>query len=248
MDWFIITIIIQCVITLVIAGLIIAQIIRAKKKSEALEDATENAVQEEELGEDVAEASEPVTETREVLVAEAVEEDEVTVKFAANENTFVEAYNELTDEQKGYCDKIYRYALSKVDAIGKDAKTARIVQVRHKPILKLKMRRGNVVAAFKVVSDLLRDFRRQAESTDDIKVKETEVYITDETSVSTACGMIDLMVEQYEHERELARERAREARARKAQERKQALNESSESSVEGAAETISESAENEVAY
>lgn len=80
------------------------------------------------------------------------------------------------------------------------------------------------MAAFKLENDLLREYRRNSEAAGAFRLKETELYIESENALETACGMVDLMLQQYAREREEAirRRRARQA-ARRAKKRAERL-------------------------
>ena len=95
--------------------------------------------------------------------------------------------------------------------------------------MKVIIRRGITVAAFKLENDLLRDYRRNSEAAGAFRLKETELYIESESALETACGMVDLMLQQYAREREetIRRRRARQAarRAEKRAERERAAQE-----------------------
>ena len=138
---------------------------------------------------------------------------EGNVGFNANKLTFMEAYELLDGQQKGYVDGLLEYAMSKEGAEQKMTKHAAFVTKKKKPILKLKIRRGVTVAAFKVESDLMRDFKRQAETTSGIKEKETEILVTTDEIYATARDMVDLMITQYERQRQEARDRIKAKRA-----------------------------------
>ncbi len=202
----------------------------AKEVTKEIDDAT-SAVQEKEVTEEIAVASAAQEKevTEEIAVASAVQEKEVTeeiavtfaaqtqesavevtegrVGFNANKMTFKEAYMALSTEQKKYFDDIRDYALAKKGAKLRETKVAMTVAILKKPILKLKIRRGITIASFKVESDVMRDFKRQAETTGGIREKETEIHITNDNIFEAACDMVDLMVKQYEQERLKARER-----------------------------------------
>ena len=85
------------------------------------------------------------------------------------------------------------------------------------------------MAAFKLENDLLRDYRRNSEAEGAFRQKETEIYVTDDNAMEAACGMVDLMLQQYAREREetIRRRRARQAarRAEKRAERERAAQE-----------------------
>ncbi len=160
-------------------------------------------------------ASKPAKEvTAEIAVTSTVQAPqsatevvEGRVGFNANVKTIKEAYKALSKEQKKFFDDIRDYALTKNGAKLRETKVSMTVAILKKPILKLKIRRGVTIASFKIVSDVLRDFMRQAETMGGIREKETEILITCDSNLVAACDMVDLMVKQYEQERLKARER-----------------------------------------
>ena len=141
--------------------------------------------------------------------------DDDLVSFRPVERTFEDAFAELSEEQKRYFSEIMAYALSKPKAEEKVTKGAVCVRSNKKLILKLKIRRKITVASFKLENDLLRDYRHNIGDASAIRMRETEIYVNDDSAKETAFGMIDLMLEQYERERQEALERRRLARAAK---------------------------------
>lgn len=136
------------------------------------------------------------------------------VTFAMGE-TFSEAYEKLSYEQKKYLDKVKEYALTKPDAAEKLNKMSLNVRSAGKQLVKFRIRHGAVIASYKLENDLLKDFRRGSGLSSLIRNKETEVVLADNVSAETACNMVDLMMKQFEKERELAKERRRESRRAK---------------------------------
>ena len=141
--------------------------------------------------------------------------DDDLVSFRSVERTFEDAFAELSEEQKRYFSEIMAYALSKPKAEEKVTKGAVCVRSNKKLILKLKIRRKITVASFKLENDLLRDYRHNIGDASAIRMRETEIYVNDDSAKETVFGMIDLMLEQYERERQEAQERRRLARAAK---------------------------------
>ena len=141
--------------------------------------------------------------------------DDDLVSFRSVERTFEDSFAELSEEQKRYFSEIMAYALSKPKAEEKVTKGAVCVRSNKKLILKLKIRRKITVASFKLENDLLRDYRHNIGDASAIRMRETEIYVNDDSAKETAFGMIDLMLEQYERERQEALERRRLARAAK---------------------------------
>lgn len=152
-----------------------------------------------------------------IKTASAGEAEGVT--FSSGELTFSDAYNGLSDEQREYLEKVRAYAMSKPDAIEKQNKMSLNVKTAGKSIVKFRIRHGAAVASYNLENDLLKDFRRGSGTSSIIRHKETEVVLSDGVAAETACNMVDLMMKQFEKERELAKERRREARkARSAEE------------------------------
>lgn len=139
------------------------------------------------------------------------------VTFSTGEITFEDAYKDLSYEQRRFLEKVRTYALAKPDAVEKQNKMSLNIKSEGKPILKLKIRHGTVVALYRLENDLLKDYKRSSKLSSAIRHKETEVILADEDAVVTACNMVDLMIKQYEKEREMAKERRREARRAKAE-------------------------------
>ena len=236
MNGYAIGLIIEGALALVLIVALIAVCVKAKKARAAAQATEEAALAE------VAAAAVPVPA--------AVPEGEDVVSFAANDRSFSEAYATLNEEQKRYFILLREYALHKQNAT--ETRTSRGVVIRSdkKIILKLIIRRGIVVAAFKLENDLLRDYRRNSEAAGAFRLKETELYIESENALETACGMVDLMLQQYAREREEAirRRRARQAarRAKKRAERlraAQAKQDAAEAPAEEAADPAEEAAE-----
>ena len=119
----------------------------------------------------------------------------------------------MSEAQKRFFINIREYALHKPKADEKQTKKGVCVRSNKKIILKLKIRRGVTVASFKLENDLLRDYRRNSEAAGAFRQKETEIYVTDDNAMEAACAMVDLMLEQYEKERQEAIERRRAKRA-----------------------------------
>ena len=194
------------------------------------EEAAAEGAQEKLVPEEVPEAP-PAPEAQEEADGEKpavvyVAEDGNRIVFAASERSFSEAYATLSEEQKRYFILIREYALHKPNATETRGNAGVTIRSDKKVILKLKIRRGITVASFKLENDLLRDYRRNSESSKAFRLKETELYIEDEGALETARGMVDLMLEQYEKERQEAMERRKAKRAAAAaSRRKKAKNE-----------------------
>lgn len=86
------------------------------------------------------------------------------------------------------------------------------VKYGSKKVVRLTVRRGNPVAMFILENEMLKDFRRTANSNAKLKVHETELVIREEADLDTAFKMVDITVEQIGKDIEAAKERRREAR------------------------------------
>ncbi|MDE6870063.1 MAG: hypothetical protein K2J75_04980, partial [Clostridia bacterium] len=162
----------------------------------------------------------PVEKIVEVPVEKVVEkvvEKEVKVKMAAPAKpkaekaprlTLEEAYAKLTKTQQKYFDGLREYALSKDKC--KEKKSTYFILIGQSsvnPLVKLTIKKDTTVALFKMEDEYMKDIRRDA--TNDgtkVKVKETEVIISDAQSCKVAKNMIDLREDQIERYQDLLRE------------------------------------------
>ena len=165
----------------------------------------------EEIKEDRKE-EEAAVETAAADSAADDDDDRERVVISANVRTFDEAYAELPDESRELFDKVKDYALSKEGT--REAKMSNGVCVKYgsKKVVRLTVRRGNPVAMFVLENEMLKDFRRTANSNAKLKVHETELVIREEADLDTAFKMVDITVEQIGKDIEAAKERRREAR------------------------------------
>ena len=165
----------------------------------------------EEIKEDRKE-EEAAVETAAADSAADDDDDRERVVISANVRTFDEAYAELPDESRELFDKVKNYALSKEGT--REAKMSNGVCVKYgsKKVVRLTVRRGNPVAMFVLENEMLKDFRRTANSNAKLKVHETELVIREEADLDTAFKMVDITVEQIGKDIEAAKERRREAR------------------------------------
>ena len=186
----------------------------------------------EEIKED-REEEETAVETAAADSAADDDDDRERVVISANVRTFDEAYAELPDESRELFDKVKDYALSKEGT--REAKMSNGVCVKYgsKKVVRLTVRRGNPVAMFVLENEMLKDFRRTANSNAKLKVHETELVIREEADLDTAFKMVDITVEQIGKDIEAAKERRREARrARRAQRAEAAAAETAEDGSE----------------
>ncbi len=122
--------------------------------------------------------------------------------------TLDEAYAKLTKTQQKYFDSLREYALTKDKC--KEKKSTYFIllgQSSVNPLIKLTIKKDTTVALFKMEDEYLKDIRKDA--TNDgtkVKVKETEVVVSDAQSCKVAKNMIDLREDQIERYQDLLRE------------------------------------------
>ncbi|MDE6372647.1 MAG: hypothetical protein K2L61_03805, partial [Clostridia bacterium] len=160
----------------------------------------------------------PVEKIVEVPVEKVVEkvvEKEIKVTAPAKPKveraprlTLDEAYAKLTKTQQKYFDSLRDYALSKDKC--KEKKSTYFIllgQSSVNPLIKLTIKKDTTVALFKMEDEYLKDIKRDATGDGTkIKVKETEVIISDAQACKAAKNMIDLREDQIERYQELLRE------------------------------------------
>ncbi|MDE7263736.1 MAG: hypothetical protein K2N64_03655 [Anaeroplasmataceae bacterium] len=123
--------------------------------------------------------------------------------------TFIEAYMELNKSQKKYCDGLRAYAILKSGAKESLAKYHLSIGTSSKFVIKFMIKNGTVITLFRLEDERLRRLRKSANSDGaEIKVKETELAITDDISFQTAKEMIDLRLIQLEEDKEYQKIRA----------------------------------------
>lgn len=132
----------------------------------------------------------------------------------AETKTLDEAYAELSREQKKYFDGLLAYALSKENAAKYPAKTEISVRANRKPLIRICVRKGITVAAFRLENDLMKQFRKNGAETK-ITVRDTRINIVDTAAYETAKGLIDVAVENNKREKEAAVEARRKRLAEK---------------------------------
>ncbi|MDE7191734.1 MAG: hypothetical protein K2O35_04640, partial [Clostridia bacterium] len=160
----------------------------------------------------------PVEKIVEVPVEKVVEkvvEKEVKVTTPAKPKvakaprlTLDEAYALLSKEQKKYFDGLRDYALTKYKC--KEKKSTYFVvygQTSTNPLVKLTIKKDTTVALLKMEDEYMKDIRRDATGDGTkVKVKETEVVVSDRQAFETAKKMVDLRDDQIERYQELLRE------------------------------------------
>mgnify|MGYP001070974249 CR=1 FL=1 len=168
----------------------------------------------------------PVEKIVEVPVEKVVEkviEKEVKVTAPAKPKiekaprlTLDEAYALLSKEQKKYFDGLRDYALTKYKC--KEKKSTYFVVYGHtatNPLIKLTIKKDTTVALLKMEDEYMKDIRRDATGDGTkVKVKETEVIVSDKQAFETAKKMVDLRDDQIERYQELLKEQ-RAMRSRK---------------------------------
>ncbi len=160
----------------------------------------------------------PVEKIVEVPVEKVVEkvvEKEVKVTAPAKPKiekaprlTLDEAYALLSKEQKKYFDGLRDYALTKYKC--KEKKSTYFVVYGHtatNPLIKLTIKKDTTVALLKMEDEYMKDIRRDATGDGTkVKVKETEVIVSDKQAFETAKKMVDLRDDQIERYQELLKE------------------------------------------
>ncbi|MDE6869999.1 MAG: hypothetical protein K2J75_04650, partial [Clostridia bacterium] len=156
----------------------------------------------------------PVEKIVEVPVEKVIEKEvKVTApakapKERAPRLTLDEAYARLSKQQKKYFDSLREYALTKDKC--KEKKSTYFIllgQSSVNPLIKLTIKKDTTVALFKMEDEYLKDIRKDA--TNDgtkVKVKETEVVVSDAQACKVAKNMIDLREDQIERYQDLLRE------------------------------------------
>ncbi|MDE7191088.1 MAG: hypothetical protein K2O35_01240, partial [Clostridia bacterium] len=160
----------------------------------------------------------PVEKIVEVPVEKVVEkvvEKEVKVTAPAKPKiekaprlTLDEAYALLSKEQKKYFDGLRDYALTKYKC--KEKKSTYFVvygQTSTNPLVKLTIKKDTTVALLKMEDEYMKDIRRDATGDGTkVRVKETEVVVSDAQAFETAKKMVDLRDDQIERYAELLKE------------------------------------------
>ena len=148
-------------------------------------------------------------------VVEKVVEKQVKVTATAKPKaekaprlTLDEAYALLSKEQKKYFDGLRDYALTKYKC--KEKKSTYFVVYGHtatNPLIKLTIKKDTTVALLKMEDEYMKDIRRDATGDGTkVKVKETEVIVSDKQAFETAKKMVDLRDDQIERYQELLKE------------------------------------------
>ncbi|MDE5756228.1 MAG: hypothetical protein K2I23_03980, partial [Clostridia bacterium] len=144
----------------------------------------------------------------EVEVPVAATEPSKPKKETAAKLTLDEAYAQLPKQQQKYFDGLRQYALTKDKC--KEKKSTYFIlfgQSTANPLMKLTIKKDTVVALFKMEDEYMKDIRKDATSDGTkVKVKETEVIISDAQACKVAKNMIDLREDQIERYQDLLKE------------------------------------------
>ena len=122
-----------------------------------------------------------------------------------------EAYDALPDDQKHRFEQIKLYATNKSGATLKETQSGISVRVNGKPLIKLRLRRGVIVASFRYETSEMKQERKDLGT----EMQDTVLKVRDDASLASAYRMTDKMIELYEREKEEAKQRRREARRKK---------------------------------
>ncbi|MDE6757903.1 MAG: hypothetical protein K2J89_01330, partial [Clostridia bacterium] len=136
----------------------------------------------------------------EKVVAVPVEKPAPKAKVVAPRLTLDEAYEKLSAKQKKFFDTLKAYALSK-DKCKEKKSTYYILlgQSSVNPLVKLTIKKDTTVALFKMEDEFMKDIRRNASNDGTkVKVKETELVVSDAQALATAKEMVDLREDQIE--------------------------------------------------
>ena len=121
-------------------------------------------------------------------------------KAVAPRLTLDEAYEKLSAKQKKFFDTLKEYAMTK-DKCKEKKSTYYILlgQSSVNPLVKLTIKKDCTVAMFKMEDEYFKDIRRNAGSEGTkVKVKESELIVSDAQALATAKEMIDLREDQIE--------------------------------------------------
>ncbi|MDE6274971.1 MAG: hypothetical protein K2M75_00310 [Clostridia bacterium] len=129
-------------------------------------------------------------------------------KEPAPKLTLDEAYALLSKQQQKYFDGLKVYALSKDKCKEKKSTYFTVFgQSTVNPLMKLTVKKNMTVALFKMEDEYLKDIKRDASGDGTkMKVKETELIVSDAQAFETAKKMIDLREDQIERYQDLLKE------------------------------------------
>ena len=144
----------------------------------------------------------------EKIVTVHAEKPAAPKKAVAPRLTLDEAYAKLSKEQKKFFDTLRNYAMSKDKC--KEKKSTYFIllgQSSVNPLVKLTVKKDTTVALFKMEDEYFKDIRRNAGSDGTkMKIKETELIVSDAQAFDTAKEMIDLREDQIERYQEYLKE------------------------------------------
>lgn len=214
-------------INIVIFGIAIFLILwmwlpRKRRKAKAVAEvaasevaARDNAYYEPTFAADAMPAVEDIPPTAAATVAppEPKEPDEAEglADIATSAMPLTDAYDALPDDQKHRFEQIKLYATNKPGATLKETQSGISVKVNGKPLVKLKLRRGVIVASFRYETSEMKQERKDLGT----EAQDTVLKVRDDASLASAYRMTDKMMELYEREKEEAKQRRREARRKK---------------------------------
>ncbi|MDE5549380.1 MAG: hypothetical protein K2J13_03915, partial [Clostridia bacterium] len=145
---------------------------------------------------------------KEVPVPMPIEKPTKETKAPAPRLTLDEAYAKLSAAQKKIFDTLKAYAMSKDKCKEKKSTYFTVLgQSTVNPLVKLTIKKNTTVAMFKMEDEYFKDIRRGASSDGTkMKVKETELVVSDNQALATAKDMIDLREDQIERYNDYLRE------------------------------------------
>ncbi|MBD5100642.1 MAG: hypothetical protein HDT29_05180, partial [Clostridiales bacterium] len=137
-----------------------------------------------------------------------VEKPAKATKTPAPRLTLDEAYAKLSATQKKIFDALKNYAMSKDKCKEKKSTYFTVLgQSTVNPLVKLTIKKNTTVALFKMEDEYFKDIRKNAGSDGTkVKVKESEIVVSDNQALSTAKEMIDLREDQIERYNEYLKE------------------------------------------
>lgn len=132
---------------------------------------------------------------------------ENAVVFASAGQSLEEAFRALSREQKDFYERLRAYALEKTGTIANKTQSYESIKIGRKNIVKFSIKRNTTVAAFSLEHPLLKQYKKQSgeDEGDAIKIKPTEVFVSNVAAFKAAKDMIDIVVRQIDVEREEAR-------------------------------------------
>lgn len=132
---------------------------------------------------------------------------ENAVVFASAGQSLEEAFLALSREQKDFYERLRAYALEKTGTVANKTQSYESIKIGRKNIVKFSIKRNTTVASFSLEHPLLKQYKKQSgeDEGDAIKIKPTEVFVSNVAAFKAAKDMIDIVVRQIEVEREEAR-------------------------------------------